>query len=96
MTGTLTILNRVRERVVAGDWRNHLTSPDSWKDKVPGCILQLCVQEGDEFQVELYSALEAQGFESSIIVWNDAPGRTPEEVIALIDQAIAIAIKGEA
>lgn len=83
MSGTLAILNKVRERVVARDWRNHLV--EGGFDEGPGCILQLLSQENLDLdnRVELYKALKVYG-DSQILRWNDSPDRTSEDVIALL------------
>jgi hypothetical protein len=95
MSGPLTILNRVRERVIAGDWRGHIAGQgmEGWEHG-PGCLLQLCAQEGDlEFnaQAVLIQTLIPTG--NGIIYFNDRPARTPQDVIDLLDRAIALALK---
>lgn len=94
---SISLLERIRARVVKGDWRNYLAWDDNplvdvWHDKIPGCILQLCSQEEEgnaEDRVSLYDALDPN-YTGSMITWNDEPSRTSEEVIALIDKAIEL------
>jgi hypothetical protein len=93
MSGPLTILNRVRERVIAGDWRNHLVAKeDEWCGPGPGCILQLFVQEGGKDTDSHYGLYDLLP-DASLIQWNDDPARTPQDVIDLLDRAIALALK---
>lgn len=90
----LAVLERIRQRVIAGDWRNHLViKPEVYDAPGPGCLLQLFAQEGE---VKAGGVLYTDpAVRPSIIEWNDAPERTAQDVIDLLDRCIARQINGQ-
>ena len=60
---------------------------------------------GGDYELEAYDFLQAAAFDpgcyptrhyAALVSWNDEPGRTKEEVLALFDKAIAAAKQKEA
>lgn len=92
----LSLLEKVRQRVVDGDWRNHfVTKPEEWDEPGPGCLLQLFAQEGPDRPGACGVLLNDSELNFSIIAWNDAPERTAQDVLDLLDRCIARQILGQ-
>lgn len=51
---------------------------------------------GVDAHIVLWNAIRADGFSGGPIKWNDTPGRTEAEVLALLDRAIEVAEGGDA
>lgn len=93
MKTTLDILTEARGYVAQG-WTQGATARMSdgtpispRKDAaVCWCIVGAALRAGDP--VEAWSALAAHLNGCLVTVWNDAPGRTQEEVLTLFDKAI--------
>lgn len=65
------------------------TSSDATRFCILGAINAARLDNGVSVIGELYCALKCEAGESSLAGFNDAPGRTQEEVLALFDKAIA-------
>lgn len=90
----LAVFERIRQRVINGDWRNHLViKPEGYDAPGPGCLLQLLAQEGEITAGGILYADYA--INSTLIEWNDDPSRTAQDVIDLLDRCIARQINGQ-
>lgn len=98
---TIFSLLALRDKVVAGLWRNHVVHRFSYDEQgnffeyAPksegGCLIQLCcrIVHGYAAQEALTTTLHARSTEwAAIIDWNDQPTRTDEEVLDLIDETL--------
>jgi hypothetical protein len=94
---TVELLRAAKDQLLTRGWIQHAERrPD-------GVCLQGAVLAVGGFSWEAFVALqvlacalpEAESY-NPVTYWNDAEGRTPEEVLALLDQAIARAEQEEA
>lgn len=71
----------------------------TWPDAVRWCVLGACYSSTEpglfsgscdtDARDALYQALDDIGQKTGLATWNDLAGRTQEEVLALVDRAIA-------
>jgi hypothetical protein len=91
---TVEILRAAREQFETGGlWQG---SPET-ADEGNTCVANACQkvagsnQSAQRLIARLLGHSGPRGFHQTIFDWNDTPGRTVEEVLALFDRAIAIA-----
>ena len=82
-------LLRARARIVRNGWRtNGLGS--AWG---PVCAIGALTLEGGDWDAAHDLLRDALPYPTGIINYNDTPGRTKKEILALFDRAIELALR---
>lgn len=91
---TVEILRRARERIARG-WCQHVNAraADGREVEPSDRAVEWCavgaVWRDVDALLAVERVLQLRGFSDALWVWNDQPGRTQAEVLALFDEAIA-------
>lgn len=86
---SLDALRKARTRIALYGWTQGMNQDELGRTCVEGALLSTG-HPGAEQRWAAYCLVHALG-DRNVIGWNDAPGRTKEEVLALFDRAIALA-----
>jgi hypothetical protein len=96
---TVALLRAAKQELLTRGWIQGL-SQNAHGVCLQGAVLAVGGRVFSTALLQAYQTLagclpEAEGY-NPVVYWNDTPGRTPEEVLALLDQAIARAAQDEA